>query len=178
MGLVYLGVGSNIGDRLKNIKTASLNLSAYAELKTCSSVWETSPWGFTSQPYFLNCVLLFETALAPIELLKKVSQVELKLGRRRTQRIGPRIIDIDILFYNACIINISRLVIPHPRVHERRFVLLPLAEIAPDFVHPVLKKEVKELLEELNSKEKCKVFMSKDKFVALFNHEFTRTRIR
>ncbi len=164
---VYLGFGSNIGDRLENIISAISKLLSCANLNDCSSVWETSPWGLQEQSLFLNCVSLFETTISPIELLKKTSQIELELGRKRTQKFGPRVIDIDILLYNRKITHTPEIIIPHPRLHERKFVLLPLAEIAPGLEHPVLKKSMKELLDLINQvpvKEQCNLFVNKNKF--------------
>lgn len=171
MSLVYLGLGSNLGDRLQNITTAIIKLSSIAKFKVCSSIWETSPWGLTDQNYFLNCVALFETTLQPLELLEEIARIEVGLGRERERflvslgtRFGPRTIDIDILFYDALIIDTPTLIIPHPLLHKRKFVLLPLSEIAPKLTHPILKKEIQELLKDINSKEDCCIFIRADKF--------------
>ena len=165
---IYLGLGSNIGNRFKNIKFAILKLFSFSTLESCSSVWETSPWGFASQPAFLNCVVQIESSLSSIDLLKEILRIEIELGRKKTQEFGPRSIDIDILFYNERIMNIAKLIIPHPQLHKRKFVLLPLNEIAPEFVHPISKKSVNEMLcliDKSSTEEKCKLFMSRNKFL-------------
>ncbi len=165
---IYLGLGSNIGNRFENIKSAILKLVSFSNLELCSSVWETSPWGFVSQPTFLNCVVRIESLLSSLDLLKEILRIEIELGRKKTQKFGPRSIDIDILFCNGKIINTTKLIIPHPRLHKRKFALLPLNEIAPDFVHPILKKTVNEMLcliEQFSIEEKCELFMSSEKFL-------------
>lgn len=163
MNNVYLGVGSNLGNRHQNIYTALEELFPFVELKKLSSIWETSPWGNTEQPYFLNCVALCETNLSAQNLLNKISEIETKMGRQENPDVNkkflPRIIDIDILFYNNDIINLPSLIVPHPLLHQRKFVLLPLSEIAPELEHPVLKKSIKDLLNSLVSDEKCEIFL-------------------
>ncbi|HET9588690.1 MAG TPA: 2-amino-4-hydroxy-6-hydroxymethyldihydropteridine diphosphokinase [Anaerolineales bacterium] len=147
---VYLALGSNLGDRLANLKRAIAALSPQMEVKAKSHVYETPPWGFEDQPKFLNQVIQVNTYLAPEPLLKHLKRLEVTLGRKATFPNGPRLIDIDILFYDDLVLNTPSLEIPHPRLHERGFVLLPLADIAPDWVHPVLKKSVGELLASCN----------------------------
>lgn len=143
---VYLALGSNLGNRLANLKQAVAALSPQMEVKAKSHVYETPPWGYENQPKFLNQVLQVNTYLEPEPLLKHIKRLESTLGRKTSFRNGPRLIDIDILFYDDLVLDTPSLVIPHPRLHERGFVLLPLMEIAPDLVHPVQKKSVRELL--------------------------------
>ena len=143
--IVYLALGTNLGDRLANLKQAILALTPQLEVKVKSSVYETPPWGFKDQPKFLNQVIKAQTYLDPEPLLKHLKRLEVALGRKETFRNGPRFIDIDILFYDDLILDKPSLVIPHPRLQERGFVLLPLMDIAPDLVHPVNKKTVREM---------------------------------
>ncbi len=147
--IVYLALGSNMGNRMTNLKTAVNNLTPQMNVKKKSSVYETPPWGFTEQAWFLNQVVKAETYLKPEALLAHLKRLESALGREPNFTNGPRLIDIDILFYDDLVIYTPPLVVPHPRLHERAFVLLPLAEIAPDLVHPVLHKSINELLDEV-----------------------------
>lgn len=159
MAAVYLGIGTNLGERLKNTRAAINKLSALGEVKATSSVWETEPWGYKNQPRFLNCALLLETKISPSELLDKIQHIEKQLGRKRGPKFGPRLIDIDILFYNFLILNEPNLTIPHPKLLQRKFILAPLAEIAPNLNHPVLHKSINDLLRDLkDSGEYCKIF--------------------
>jgi 2-amino-4-hydroxy-6-hydroxymethyldihydropteridine diphosphokinase len=142
---VYLALGSNLGDRFANLKQAIDSLTPQLEVKAKSSVYETPPWGFEDQPKFLNQVVKAKTYLDPEPLLKHLKRLEVALGRQASFPNGPRLIDMDILFYDDLILNTSSLVIPHPRLHERGFVLLPLMELSPDLVHPLSKKSVREM---------------------------------
>lgn len=143
---IYLALGSNMGNRLANLKSAISNLPPQMDVKKKSSVYETPPWGYIDQPAFLNQVIMAETYLEPENLLSHLKRLETVLGREPTFENGPRVIDIDILFYDDLILDSPPLIIPHPRLHTRGFVLMPLNDIAPDLVHPVLGKSVSELL--------------------------------
>jgi len=143
----FIGLGSNLGDREKNIRDA-LGMLASAngiEIIKVSSLYETKPYGITDQPDFLNAVVEIGTFLDSFSLLELCLETENSLGRVRIEKWGPRSVDIDILFYGDSVIHTERLDIPHPLLHEREFVLFPLEEIAPDYVHPVLKKTVNEM---------------------------------
>ena len=144
--IVYLALGSNLDDRLANLKQAIAALSPQLEVKAKSRVYETPPWGYTEQPMFLNQVIKANTYLEFEPLLKHIKRLEIALGRKPSFKNGPRLIDIDILFYDDLVLNTPSLVIPHPHMHERGFVLLPLMDIAPDLVHPIHKKSVREMI--------------------------------
>jgi 2-amino-4-hydroxy-6-hydroxymethyldihydropteridine diphosphokinase len=159
--IYYLSLGSNIGDRRGHLHEAIGRLRAEGLFESLSSFYETEPVEFTDQSWFLNCVLAIETAEAPEQLMAAILQIEQQMGRKRVERKGPRTIDIDILLCGDTILDSPALTIPHPAMHQRRFVLEPLAEIAPEARHPVLKKTVRELLEALPPGQAVRKYQSK-----------------
>ena len=147
--LVYLSLGSNVGDREARLRDALVKLATIGSVVALSSFYETEPVEFTQQPWFLNCALALETGKTPQQVMAAILGIEEEIGRRRMQKKGPRSIDIDILLFDGAIVDSSDLTIPHPALHQRRFVLEPLAEIAPEVLHPVLKKTIRELRDAL-----------------------------
>jgi len=144
---VYLMLGTNIGSRQANLQIATAHLlKRIGEIKERSAVYETGPWGVKDQPDFLNQAILIETEWSPEQLLDVLQGIEYEMGMRKKRKWGERLIDLDILFYNEQIIDNERLQIPHLLLTERRFVLTPLNDIAPDFIHPVFKKSIRQLL--------------------------------
>jgi 2-amino-4-hydroxy-6-hydroxymethyldihydropteridine diphosphokinase len=146
---VYLSLGSNLGDRAANLREAIQKLADIGNVVTASSLYETEPVELTAQPWFLNCAVKLDTEKMPRQLISAILSLEQSMGRQRKQKKGPRIIDIDILLFGSSVIEIPSLTIPHPKLHERRFVLEPLAEIAPDARHPVFKRSMRELRDAL-----------------------------
>jgi len=144
--VAYIGLGSNMGDRAANLERATDLISQSATVLLTSSIYQTEPEGYKDQPDFLNSVACIDTGAAAAELLKMLRSIESGMGRQRTFAGAPRVIDLDLLFYGGAIISQPGLEVPHPRMNLREFVLAPMAEIAPDFVHPVLHKSMKELL--------------------------------
>jgi 2-amino-4-hydroxy-6-hydroxymethyldihydropteridine diphosphokinase len=146
---VYLSLGSNLGDRAANLKTAIDRLGTLGKVLAVSSFYETEPVEFAAQPWFLNCVVELDTGEMPKQLLAAILDIEKEMGRRRVKKKGPRTVDIDLLLFGNSVIKMPGLTIPHPAMHERRFVLEPLAEIAPEARHPVFKRTVRELRDAL-----------------------------
>ena len=144
-GVVYLGLGSNLGDRDANLRAALAALAPDVRVIRLSSVYDTEPLHYVRQPRFHNMVSQATTALSPVELLHYLKKIEVSLGRVAGERYGPRVIDLDILFYDQLVVTEPDLIIPHPRLAERAFVLAPLAEIAPNLRHPILQASIKDL---------------------------------
>jgi 2-amino-4-hydroxy-6-hydroxymethyldihydropteridine diphosphokinase len=147
--VAYLSLGSNVGEREAQLREAMSLLRVVGRLVAASSFYETEPVEFTQQSWFLNCAIALETSQTPEQLMASILRIEDEMGRRRVQKKGPRTIDIDILLFGDSVIDSPELTIPHPAMHQRRFVLEPLAEIVPDVRHPVFKKTIRELLDAL-----------------------------
>jgi len=156
--VVYLSLGSNLGDRDANLRNAIERLRGVGNPIAISSFYETEPIDVVLQPWFLNCAVKLDTEKMPRQLITAILSLEQDMGRQRKQQKAPRTIDIDILLFGSSIIEIPSLTIPHPRMHERRFVLEPLAEIAPDARHPVFKRTIRELREALPAGQTVKKF--------------------
>ena len=155
---VFLGLGSNVGDRERHLRDAIRLLGQSLDLRQTSSLYETKPWGYRNQPTFLNVVCQAQTPMSPDELLSVCQEVEQRLGRKPTFRYGPRVLDVDILSYGDQVVATPDLVVPHPRLAERAFVLVPLAEIAPDWRHPLLGKSAMQLKGAVTGTEGMRLF--------------------
>ncbi len=170
MAVAYIGIGSNVGERIDNCAQAVRQISNFANIVSVSSLYETEPVDKEDQPDFINCAVKIETALYPLDLLESIQSVEDRMGRRREERWGPRVIDLDIIFYDNLVIETEKLTIPHPRAHLRRFVLLPISEIDPELLHPVLGVSVSQLLNWLNDEKQA---VKVGDFKTLYPHKFT-----
>lgn len=149
MPIVHLALGANLGERAENLRRALAALPPAFTVEAVSPVYETAPMYVTAQPNFLNMACRAQTSLLPLETLRALKLIESSLGREAGLRFGPRLIDLDLIFYEDLIFESPELILPHPRLHERAFVLVPLADIAPDFVHPVLKQTIAGLRDQL-----------------------------
>lgn len=148
---VYLALGSNLGNRRENLRAALRSLPPAATVLAESPIYETAPWGYNDQPDFLNQVILIETGLHPAGLLARLKEIEAEMGREATFRNGPRLIDLDILFFGELIYDQEGLTIPHPRLGERAFVLIPLADLAPDLIHPLSGESVRAMAKRVDA---------------------------
>lgn len=146
---VYLSLGSNVGDRVSNITRAIEKLREVGRVDAVSAFFETEPVEYTDQPWFINCAVALTTSFTPAQLIRRLLEIEGEMGRRRTQKKGPREIDLDILLFGDDVIDTQELTIPHPAMHERRFVLVPLAEIASGARHPIRRQTIAELRDAL-----------------------------
>jgi 2-amino-4-hydroxy-6-hydroxymethyldihydropteridine diphosphokinase len=151
-------LGTNVGQRETNLAQAVRRLAESVRLLRSSSIYETAPWGYTDQPHFLNCVLEAETNLMPLPLLAAAKRLEEEIGREPTFRWGPRLVDVDILLYGDVTIDLPDLQIPHSRMAQRAFVLVPLAELVPGLLHPTLKQTIGELVGQVEGKEGVRVW--------------------
>jgi 2-amino-4-hydroxy-6-hydroxymethyldihydropteridine diphosphokinase len=158
---IYIGAGSNLGDRLANINAARGLLAPAVTVLRVSPVYETDPWGYADQPRFLNAVFEAETSLEPPELLAFLKKIEREVGRKPTFHYGPRVVDLDILFYGMRVIRAENLTVPHALIAERIFVLVPLADLAPKMQHPITGKTISEMLSTL-PREGIHLFQTKE----------------
>jgi len=160
LSIAFIGLGSNLKDKMGNLNKAMelVEKSSMVKVLKRSSVYQTEPVGINDQPLFLNMVLEVETAISPFELLRFLQDIERKMGRKREKKWGPRNIDLDLLLYDEQIINSSELTLPHPQMHLRKFVLIPLAEIAKDKIHPLKQQTISELLKNLKQDSKVELF--------------------
>ena len=158
MNICYIGIGSNLGNREANIKKSIKLIRRKCKMLKISPLYETEPVGFKNQEWFLNCAVKIRTGLSAEKLLDFLQSIEKTLNKKIKIKNGPRTIDLDILFFNDEIINEKKLAVPHPRLHRRLFVLMPLKEISPKLKHPLLKKTINELLGNLRSRKIVRLY--------------------
>lgn len=163
---VYIGLGSNSGNRKEYMELALQELKKLGNITAVSSLYESPPWGYSDQENFFNAVVEIETDEEPLKLLSLLKGIEAKMGRKKTFRWGPRVIDLDILFYNSKVMDSPKLKIPHPEVENRAFVLLPLMELNSSFLHPENNTSIQEIWNKMSSQDKEKV-----KKIAIFNYQ-------
>ena len=156
---VYIGLGSNLGDRVANLREAVQRLSAIIKIEKASLLYVAAPLGYVRDDAFVNAVVSGKTTLKPLELLEMMQAIEAAMGRRAGVQFGPRPIDLDILFYDAVQIDTRKLTIPHPRLAQRAFVLKPLAEIAPNLMHPVHYYTVSQLLQDAEDANQVQIYL-------------------
>jgi 2-amino-4-hydroxy-6-hydroxymethyldihydropteridine diphosphokinase len=166
---VYIGLGSNSGNRKENMELALQELKKLGKITAVSSLYESPPWGYSEQENFFNAVVEIETDEEPLKLLSLLKGIEAKMGRKKTFRWGPRVIDLDILFYNSKAMDSPKLKIPHPEVENRAFVLLPLMELNSSLLHPENNSSIQEIWNKMSSQDKEKV-----KKIAIFNYQIWR----
>lgn len=155
---VYIGLGSNLGDRVAHLREAVQRLGAIATIEKASRLYVAAPLGYVRDDAFINAVVSGTTTLKPLELLEMMQAIEQGMGRRPGVQFGPRPIDLDLLFYDAVQIETRKLTVPHPRIHQRAFVLKPLAEIAPNLMHPVLYYTISQLLQDAEDAEQVQIY--------------------
>jgi 2-amino-4-hydroxy-6-hydroxymethyldihydropteridine diphosphokinase len=158
MSIVYLGLGSNLGNRARNIYGALRLLGSSVALGEVSRLYETEPVGLALQPWFLNLACRAKTDLQPLQLLVVAKGIERRMGRKEGVRFGPRVVDVDLLLYDHLVLETDELQIPHPRLHERGFVLIPLRELAPDLVHPLLGHTISDLADAWEGPETVRLY--------------------
>ena len=161
MAKVYLSLGSNLGNKLSNLKRAIHHLKKNIKVLKISPFYKTEPVGYKNQDWFLNCVVEAETGIKPLELLRLLKLIEKKLKRVKTIKYGPRTMDIDILSYGDRIIKSKKIIVPHPRMHKRLFVLEPLSRINENLIHPKLRKTIRELKNKIKNKKSVELYTSK-----------------
>ena len=157
MNLVYLSIGTNLGNKIENLKNAISRLSSIVTINSISSVYETEPLNVQKQDNFLNIAIEVQTNFPPLELIEKLKKIESEMGRVLSESNKPRIIDIDIIFYNSIILDEVRIQVPHPRAHKRAFVIFPIMDLNPAFVHPILNKSLMEISKNLSNQRISKL---------------------